>query len=184
MPLWYNGIGVKRRLYNLAWFLAALVIVQSLAPMAGLAEVSVRCAGAPASSAPCMRGIIAGAATTAPLTRCADLRCCRSMATLMKTCRMAMEHPAGDTPSPPPALTRLAGPQCLISIKPLSTSQPAIARNAHRWLLHSAPAQAPPCFAAVLPVPTCRASVPLPPSCPLPSRVLVTSHGLRAPPAA
>lgn len=173
---------MKRRPYKFIWLLLALLFAgQALLPVAALAEISVRCVGAPASSAPCAHGTFALADTAAINKHFARLACCQMMANCPK---MA----AGGCGLISPPVSRgfsMSAPQCLVTVNLLNARSTTFSPQAHRWLLLSSPSLAPPvaCPAPVTPsepsaVRFSTASFHLPPS------VSTHAHGLRAPPTA
>lgn len=165
------------------WLLLALLFAgQSLLPVAALAQVSMRCVGALASSTPCAQGTFVTTDSAAITKRFARLACCRTMPNCPP---MAAPASVGQTAAVPARGFALVAPNCLVSVSLLNTKPAALGPQAKRWLLLSAPALAPP---AIHPAPVAltapaavvfaEASFRLPPS------VSTHSHGLRAPPAA
>ncbi len=164
--------------------MALVFMLQTLVPTWALAEVSVRCVGAPAASAPCMKVVLPVGHDATSHFKCADMSCCRNAASLMKACKMAMSGDPGMTMQRQANTAALSAPKCLISIKPLTSPQSA-ATNMHRWLLKAAPALAPPAITHKIASPTAlsnkvarRQTIPLLPT------FSMASHGLRAPPLA
>jgi len=173
---------MQRRPYKLIWLVLALLFAgQSLLPVAALAEISVRCVGAPASSEPCARMVVSLAGRQTIASRLSIMPCCRNMVSC-RSMAMGCDRNAGVVPR---VAAVLAAPKCLITVSPLSTTSTAAVPNVHRWLLHSAPALAPPAvgpvavglhYSTVFPL--------LPASFSFSPRLLSASHGLRAPPSA
>ncbi len=189
---------MRKQRYKILWiFVAALVALQSLPPAVGLAEVSVRCAGAPVSAPPCLEAVVSAVSPVRSL-KCAGMPCCRNMASSMKCAvmpccrRIAPTAPARGLHSRvtlhPAAIgvpRVFSTPACVVTVKPILTFQPATVRNIHCWMLNASPALAPPAIAQSLTA----AGTPFhhlvqPPSESLLLRTLARSHGLRAPPAA
>ncbi len=175
---------LRRRCYRNLWLLTALfLLAQALSPMAALAEVSVRCLGA-SSPMPCARAVLPVADGVSATLHTAEMSCCRTM----PHCRMRpalMSACVHASPVPSSRVT-VSAPECLVSITPLTVRDTACVTPAgHHWLLHAAPALAPPALAS-LSVPLAVASLfafPLPFDSPPPA-LPITSHGLRAPPCA
>jgi len=173
---------MQRRPYKLIWLLLALLFAgQSLLPVAALAEISVRCVGAPASSAPCAHGTFALADTAAITKHFAGLACCRMMA----NCPTMPADGCAPTSAPVSRGFLVSAPKCLVSVSLLNPKATTLSPQAHRWLLLSSPSLAPPAarpVAVTLSAPSAvtfsTAPFHLPPS------VSTHAHGLRAPPAA
>ncbi len=156
-----------RRTNNLLWLFVALAFgAQSLLPAAAFAEVSMRCVGA---SLPCAHAVISPA-TESAMT---GMACCHSVATC----------PPSAQPHSICGVSIMPG--CQITVSPLGATGAANVPGAHRWLLHTSPALAPPALFATFVV---YIGGTVPPSAPadlcLPSRHLNDLHGLRAPPVA
>jgi hypothetical protein len=145
--------------------LSFLLVGQSLAPVAALAEVSVRCKTASSAPVtPCLRTTLM-ATDAAGVAK--QLACCKSM---------------GGSPS---RRVVVSVPGCLVSITLLDTKPAILGPQAHQWFLSSAPVLAPPAIrtalatSLALAVPRfSSASFDLLPC------VAVRSHGLRGPPCA
>ncbi len=173
---------MRRTSYKPIWLLLALLFAgQLLLPVAALAEISVRCVGAPASSASCAHGTFALADTAAITKHFSGLACCRMMA----NCPTMATGGCGPTSAPVSHGFSVSAPKCLVTVNLLNARSTPLSPQAHRWLLLSSPSLAPPAIrpAAVIPsassaVSFSTASFHLPPS------VSTHSHGLRAPPAA
>lgn len=173
---------MQRRPYKLIWLLLALLFAgQSLLPVAALAEISVRCVGAPASSAPCVHGTFALTDKAAITKHFAGIVCCRMMA----NCPTMAADGCGPTTAPVSRGPSVSAPKCLVTVNLLNARPTTASLQAQRWLLLSSPSLAPP---AVRPAPitlstpsavqSSTAPFHLPPS------VSTHAHGLRAPPAA
>jgi hypothetical protein len=159
-------------------FAALIVALQTVFPAVALAEVSMRCAGMPASSS-CAKEVLP--VTNTEKANFANMPCCRHMAAMRQACPMDMA--IGSVQMPVKVMT-VSSPKCLISINPLSSSQPVVIRSVHKWLLNAAPALAPPSnFYSLTSFTTIIiARQPQPNSLALAHFAL--SHGLRAPPVA
>lgn len=171
---------MQRRHYKPIWLLLALFFTgQSLLPVAAFAQVSVRCVGAPASSAPCAQGTFATANAAAISEHFATVACCRMMA------HCSMLAAGNCAQSPVPGTSSLSATKCVVSVNLLNTKPATLGLQAHRWLLWSAPALAPPARAVSL-IPAKSSLATLFPTGPfsLPVSVSTHSHGLRAPPVA
>lgn len=169
---------MKRRLYNLArLFVLLTMFVQAVVPARALADVSVRCVGASPMSAPCMHAILSVSGATPSQIRCSQMSCCRSKASLMRACGMAMSDSKMSAPA------NLHATTCLITVKSLRSSQAAFAPVAQRWMLDAAPAAAPPAPAVSVaaPIEICVDTL-RPHSVPASPGPSIHSHGLRAPP--
>lgn len=176
---------MNRRPYKpnkLIWFLLALLFAgQSLLPVAALAEISVRCIGAPASAAPCAHGTFALIDTASITKHFSALACCRTMVNCPTMAAGGFSH----TSVPVSRGSAMSPPKCLVSINLLNARPTAPSLQVHRWLLLTSPALAPPAarpasIAVSTPSSIQFSTVPfhLPPS------VLTHAHGLRAPPSA
>ena len=176
---WYSRSNMQRRPHKFILFLALLLTGQSLLPAAALAQVSMRCAGAPASSAACAQDTVLSADPAVVSKHFAGLACCRAMS---HCASMALSVHRSATPMSRASLT---APRCLLSVSILSTKPAMLGRQTHRWLLLAAPALAPPVVRSVSLSPVSLPKIQLAPvSFALPPSVLTHLHGLRAPPAA
>ena len=171
---------MQRRSYKLIlFFLVLLFTGQSLLPAATLAQVSMRCVGAPVSSAPCAQDTIVSTDSAMTAKHFSGLACCRAMSHCPL---MALGiHKSSTTFSN----LSVTAPGCLISVSLLNTKSATLGPQAHRWLLLAAPALAPPAVQSVSNFPVFLSKIQfstvffaLPPS------VSTHSHGLRAPPVA
>ncbi len=175
---------MQRRTLKPFWlFLALLFFGQLLSPAAAVAQVSMRCVGAPASSPPCAQAAFAVADLPLVAARAACLPCCRMVADCPMMTPPARAHSRGTARVMHPRLA--SRPLCLLSVKLLSIKPATLAQGARARQLASAHTLAP--AAARLPSTAQRAPVAAAfpaPACPLPASVLPHSHGLRAPPAA
>ena len=182
-PLWYDRNSMTCRRYKMLWLIIAVAMtVQAVAPSIALAQVSVRCAGAPVSATPCARAVLALDTGAPAVIKCPDMSCCRSKAKLMRACAMSMSMDI--TPPTSPAATAASMPRCVISITPFGSTQPANKVIHNRWLLTTAPAIGPPaCVDVSTPSPD-SISIPLPKSAHLSASFFTRSHALRAPPVA
>ena len=143
--------------------LSLLMMGQSVLPVAALAQVSVRCKSVSSVPAtPCVQTTLL-ASDTAGIAK--QMACCQSMAGT--SARSAA----------------VAAPDCLVAVTVLDTKPVSLGLPRHPWLLHSAPALAPPVsqtgFAAPAIFPTIHFSSA---SFDLLPRAAVHSHGLRGPP--
>lgn len=175
---------MQRRILKPFWlFLALLFFGQSLSPAAAVAQVSMRCIGAPASSPPCAQAAFAVADLSPVAARAACLPCCRMVTGCPMMAPHARTRSRGTARVRHPRLA--SRPLCLLSVKLLSIKPAARAPRARARQLASALALVP--AAALLPNTARRApaAAAFPaPACPLFASVLPHSHGLRAPPAA
>ena len=178
---------MKRRNNILIWLVTVLaIVIQTAVPYSALADVTVRCNGAPASAIPCAHAIVPMNGMADSPTQCPSMVCCRRQAIPMRACheKMAMSPGAaqGMTPS---ASQAISAPKCSIAIRPLGTSVPIVSSRIHRWMLDASPSTAPPAsgyaidrlsddVAAIISRPQSHALAPRRPS---------ATHGLRAPPA-
>lgn len=173
---------MRRRTYKPVWLLLALLFAgQSLLPVAALAQVSMRCVGAPASSAPCAQATVVAtdsAAITKPFSR---LACCRTMPNCPG---MAAPASVSQAVSRPVRGFSLVASNCLVSVSLFNTKPATLGPQAQRWLLLSAPVLAPPAVHAVSVVLDAPPAVVFPEaSFRLPPSISTHAHGLRAPPA-
>ncbi len=173
---------MRQRPYKLIWLLLALLFAgQSLLPLAALAEISVRCVGAPASSKPCARMVVSPADRQTIASRLSVMPCCRNMVSC-RSMAVGCDHNTGVVSRVASVLT---APKCLLTVNPLGTTSAVSVPSLHRWLLHSAPALAPPAARPVaVSLPRVSISPLRPASFSLSPRLLTASHGLRAPPSA
>jgi len=174
------------------WFVAALMVFQFLAPQSAQAIVTMRCAGASHASKPCAQALVtsedvqSGKAYKIVMAGC-RMPCCQS-ARMSNNSRMGCCKSDRISPSHPTTnsvATIRANRACRISLTAATSVEAVMLQSQHRMLIHSAPTLAPPTHL------TSHVSNPAFTSLPaittpehLSSQHLVTSHGLRAPPAA
>ena len=169
---------IRRRLHPLVWFLTiAALMVQSALPVAALAEVNMRCTGLSAIAKPCATVVMFTPARTAMSNSYSAMPCAASqgicpMTSAGKFHRGAMAH----------SVRQRTSLKCAFSAKPLTTINPAVAPASQRWLLHTAPAMAPPAASPVI-ANDCSSKLQQSyTSSFVPHLYLTHSHGLRAPP--
>jgi len=171
----------RRRHSFLGRLLALLLMAQSLLPVTALASVKVRCVGAPLSAKPCVQALVPVSDTASAQTMRAGMACCRTM----MACRSMMGHqamPVAAPGDPAPHRAVFSALSCLVSVTPVCTKQAAVVPHSQQWLLHSAPAQAPP-VTNLVPLALSRLSaIPSQRSFSLPPLFITHAHGLRAPP--
>jgi len=179
--MWYDKCEMYKRRLTTVWVLVALIMfVQAALPPFALAQVSVRCAGTPETSAPCMKAVLPIDGAAPRHMRCAQMSCCRNMTSLMRTCSM-MNTPAAST-SATSARTAFSSAKCLITITPISSPQAVFSAKAYRWMLRTVPSLAPPIGIAVASRTTFNGSDLHFRSTSFSPTLLVRLHGLRAPP--
>jgi hypothetical protein len=169
-----------------ALVLAVLTVaVQFVVPTLASAEVTMRCVGAPPSSAPCMRTtVIDGASMSAAMVKCASMPCCRHMAMMMNLGQMAMKPSIVYTPASASYVVHISGTKCLISIKLVNTPPSSVTVNNHRSQLNTAPTLGPPVAQCVLQGQFASVPIARPHSDYKLFHRPIYSHGLRAPPIA
>ena len=176
---WYGTIALtmRKRRFQLVWLATAVLFaIQSLTPVAAMAEVSMRCAGAMASGVPCVRATVLTSGVSGTVARFKAMPCCRNMA----GCQKALARQLSITRS---SFTDISSPTCVISVNTLA-SREALTPSMHRWLLQNAPAQAPPTRRAIVaPIETASTKSYFT-SNNFPTPFLIRAHGLRAPPCA
>lgn len=183
---------MKARLNKLVMIFAVFALIaQSLAPVMAVTEMTMQCAGMPVTAMPCARAIVPSEGVTD--RSAARLLACCCIKQMAAKCGMTppaaqnhvscSKHHAMAMPPQPNASTVAGMPGCTIKITPGHTASDFRTVAQRRWLLMTAPAQAPP---AAIPftVPTLTAFVPpftanTVPPCPDPT---LAAHGLRAPP--
>ena len=176
----WNSLVMQSRLHNLVClFVAVAVLVQAVVPMAALADVSVRCAGASASAKPCVHEVMFAASQKSMAARFSAMPCCRNMAMChMSSCMKRSTL----SPTARGHLTFASSPKCIVTIKPISATNSSLSSAKYRWLYRSTPSLAPPAAPAIAEHPA-SVSFPLHYSPPdLAPQYSTHSHGLRAPP--
>lgn len=166
----YNESEMKTAAKKYVWMVMALLaLFQAAMPALVNAQVTMRCADQPfASSQRCESANVA-------VTHTLDIR--KAISSMPCCCRaMQMGVPCG-------IATAVAARKCLISVRYSTTQRPPVLLNRNRWMLGSAPALAPPDAPLTIGTPSespihfdfgdFTHSV---------SKIIVSSHGLRAPP--
>lgn len=174
------------------WSIVALMVFQFMAPQSAQAIVAMHCAGASTSSKPCAQALVSsedvqsGKAYRIVMAGC-RMPCCQS-ARMSNNSRMGCCKADRVSPSQPEtnsvAIVR-ANRACHITLTVASNGGAVTLQSQHRILIHSARTLAPPAhlashvsYPAFVSLPVINAPEHLS------SQHLVTSHGLRAPPAA
>ena len=163
--------------------LALFLFGQSLFPIAGMAEISMRCAGLPNSS-PCAHMVVPLTEAHSVSERLSTLPCCRKM---LGCGSMMMGHSRTHHAG---ALSVGSHPEigspatCVVTVTPMVATRTTAVFQTRRWMLASSPALAPPSIESV-PIRPAASSVAylLPISDGHFPRPLISSHGLRAPPS-
>lgn len=175
---------MTRRIQTLVGIITAFAIMfQTVSPTWALAEASVRCANAPMSASPCMRAVVTMSGPTASHVQCADMACCRNKSSVMRACSLA--QPTAYVPGSRSAfqtMRSLEPVRCIITIRALGSSQPALSQKSTHAFSASVPAittASPSVLAQWTTNPLQRVRANFPPSV---ITHQIDSHGLRAPP--
>jgi len=172
----------RRRYKFIGLMLALFLFGQSLFPIAGMAEISMRCAGLPNAS-PCAHMVVPLTDAHSVSQHLSTLPCCRKMlgcgSMMMGGVRM---HAAASLVGSHPEIGSPA--TCVVTVTPMVATRTTAVFQTRRWMLASPPALAPPSIESLPVTPVASsASYLFPVGKGHFPRPLISSHGLRAPPS-